>query len=59
MELMLARPELVQTSDAWEVTVPARFGRLQHYRFQLEAHARRFLALFLRPERRAVRLGLV
>ena len=56
----LARPDLVQTSPtAWEVTVPARFGRLQHYRFQLEAHARRFLSLFFRPERRMVRLGLV
>ncbi len=56
----LARPALTQTSPtAWEVTVPARFGRLQHYRFQLEAHARRFLSLFLRPERRAVRFGLI
>lgn len=56
----LAIPALTQTGPtAWEVTVPARFGRIQHYRFQLEAHARRFLALFFRPERRAVRLGLV
>ena len=59
MNLELAVPQLTETHGAWLVLVPARFGRIQRYRFQVEGHARRFLALFRRPERRAVRLGLV
>lgn len=59
MNLALALPQLTETQGTWLVLVPARFGRVQHYRFQVEGHARRFLALFRRPERRAVRVGLV
>ncbi len=57
MTLELATPALTQLPDAWLVVIPARFGRLQRYRFQVEGHARRFLKLFTRDERRSARAG--
>ena len=57
MPLELAAPQLTQLPDAWLVVIPARFGRLQRYRFQVEGHARRFLGLFTRAERHTARNG--
>ena len=57
MDLELAVPQLTQHADAWMVLIPARCGRLQRYRFQIEGHARRFFALFSRPDRRSARAG--
>ncbi len=48
-------PVVKQDGQLWFVEIPALGGRVQRFRCQAEAHAKRFLAVFVRAEARRAR----
>lgn len=45
-------PVVKQDGELWFIEVPAHGGRVQRFRCHHETHARRFLAVFQRADRR-------